>query len=97
MNSYQPINPDDQESDEDNIFKEHLELFCGNMEYHTDNFKTACRDARDELLDKLRHKFKELRESLHYHINVEVRSTSPLTSIRKFGHSTDEQGDETSW
>ncbi|EWY97850.1 hypothetical protein FOYG_02603 [Fusarium oxysporum NRRL 32931] len=68
MKSYQPINPDDQESDEDNIFKEHLELFCGNMEYHTDNFKTACRDALDELQDKLRHKFKELRESLRHHI-----------------------------
>ncbi|RKK22289.1 hypothetical protein BFJ66_g4421 [Fusarium oxysporum f. sp. cepae] len=68
MKSYQPINPDDQDSDEDNIFKEHLELFCGNMEYHTDNFKTTCRDARDELLEKLRHKFKELRESLRHHI-----------------------------
>ncbi|KAF4425233.1 hypothetical protein FACUT_9986 [Fusarium acutatum] len=68
MKYYQAIDPEDQESDGDNIFKEHLELFCLNMEYHTDNFKAACKDARDELREKLRCKFKELRESMRRRI-----------------------------
>lgn len=68
MKYYQPIDPEDQESDEDNIFKQYLERFYLNMEYHTDNFKGACKDACDELQDKLRCKFMQLRESMHRRI-----------------------------
>ncbi|PNP78297.1 hypothetical protein FNYG_08243 [Fusarium nygamai] len=68
MKYYQPIDPEDQESEADNIFEEYLERFCLNMEYHTDNFKAACREVRDELREKLRCKLKQLRESMRHRI-----------------------------
>ncbi|KAF5535660.1 hypothetical protein FMEXI_10688 [Fusarium mexicanum] len=68
MKYSQPIDPEDQESDEDNIFKEYLKLFRLNMEYHTDNFKAAYKVACEELRHKLRCKFKQLRESMRCRI-----------------------------
>ncbi|KAF5543774.1 hypothetical protein FPHYL_11171 [Fusarium phyllophilum] len=64
MKYYQPIDPEDQESDADDIFEEYLERFCLNVEYRIDIFKAACKEARDEL----RCKFKELRESMRSRI-----------------------------
>ncbi|SCN78670.1 uncharacterized protein FFB20_06488 [Fusarium fujikuroi] len=90
MKCYQPIDPEDQESDEDNIFKQYLERFCLNMEYHTENFKATCKDARDELQDKLRCKFKQLQESIHCpltrrEMRIMVRPKNNCVGIRNLG------------
>ncbi|KAF5565416.1 hypothetical protein FNAPI_1658 [Fusarium napiforme] len=68
MKYYQPIDPEDQESEADNIFEKYLERFCLNMEYHKDNFKADCKKVRDGLREKLRCKLKQLRESMRRRI-----------------------------
>ncbi|KAF5644737.1 uncharacterized protein FTJAE_2700 [Fusarium tjaetaba] len=62
MKYYQPVDPEDQESEADNIFEKYLERFCLNMEYHKDNFKDDCRKVRDGLRKKLRCKLEQLKK-----------------------------------